>query len=227
MVSQSPKDLVPLFFDETARTYDKVATCATFGKDGYWKKEIVEKIEHANSILDLACGTGMLTRDIANKFPKSRILGIDISTSYLKIAEKNSSSFSNISFMRKDAENLNINEKFDCICSSYIPKYCKPKMLIEQCTNHLNPGGRIILHDFTYPKNSLIQHMWNLYFVLLNAFGFFIPSWRYPFLKLPKLIKTSNWVEEYKQEMEGNNFEVKQQDLTWNTSTILIASRLS
>lgn len=226
MVAQSPKDLVPRFFDETARTYDKVAMWATFGKDKYWKKEIVDKIEHADSILDLACGTGILTRKIATKFPKSRILGIDISKNYLKIAEKQSSSFPNISFIHKDAENLNINEKFDCICSSYIPKYCKPEILIEQCINHLNPGGRIILHDFTYPKNNLIQGMWNFYFVLLNFFGFFIPSWKYPFLELPKLIKTSNWVEDYKQEIESNNFDVNQQDLTWNSSTILLASRL-
>ena len=143
MTVNSPKDLVPRFFDETANTYDNVALWATFGRDKYWKKEIVEKIEHANSILDLACGTGILTRKIASKFPKSQIVGIDISKSYLRIAEKNSSSFSNISFMHKDAEDLNIDEKFDCICSSYIPKYCKPDILIKQCITHLNPGGRV------------------------------------------------------------------------------------
>ncbi len=227
MVIESPKDLVPHFFDETAKTYDKVVMWATFGKDKYWKREILDRIEQADSILDLACGTGILTRKIAVKFPKSRVVGIDISKNYLKIAEKTSSSFSNISFIHRDAENINLKEKFDCICSSYIPKYCKPESLIEQCMIHLNPRGRIILHDFIYPKNNLVQGLWDLYFVLLNFIGFFIPSWKYPFLMLPKLIKTSNWVNNYKQELKRNNFDVKQQNLTWNSSTILVAMRLS
>lgn len=227
MTVHSPKDLVPRFFDETANTYDSVALWATFGRDKYWKKEIVEKIERADSILDLACGTGILTRKIASKFSKSKIIGIDISKSYLRIAEKNSSSFTNISFMHKDAEDLNLDEKFDCICSSYIPKYCKPGILIKQCITHLNPGGRIILHDFIYPKNKLAQGLWNWYFVLLGFLGVFIPSWKYPFLELPKLIKTSNWVNDYKKELQRNNFNVKRQDLTWNSSTILLATCVS
>lgn len=224
MVSQSPKDLVPHFFDDTAKTYDKVAFWATFGKDKLWKKEIVEKIVNADSILDLACGTGILTRKISNKFPKSQIVGIDISKNYLKIAKRNSSSFSNILFLHQDAENLNIDKKFDCICSSYIPKYCKPEIVVKKSLIHLNPKGRIILHDFTYPKNCVVQKLWNLYFVLLNFVGFFIPSWKYPFIELPKLIRSSNWVNDYTQALKKNGFDVKQFDLTWNSSTILLAT---
>lgn len=223
MAWQSPKSLVPLFFEHTAKTYDKVAVWATFGKDKYWKKEIVEKIEHADSILDLACGTGILTRNIAKRFPQSQILGIDISKRYLEIAEKNSSSFSNISFLHVDAENLNLDKKFDCICSSYIPKYCNPEILVKKFIHHLNPGGKIILHDFTYPKNKLVKILWNSYFVLLNFIGTFAPSWKFAFVELPKLIKTSSWVNSYKQKLERNGFKVKLQNLTWHSSTILFA----
>jgi demethylmenaquinone methyltransferase/2-methoxy-6-polyprenyl-1,4-benzoquinol methylase len=222
MARQSPKDLVPLFFDDTAKTYDKVAFWATFGKDTCWKKEIIEKIDHADSILDLACGTGILTRKIAKKFPQSEILGIDISKNYLEIAEKNSS-FSNISFLHCDAENLCLGKKFDCICSSYIPKYCSPAILVKKLILHLNSGGKIILHDFTYPNNKLVKILWNSYFTLLNFTGLFIPSWKHAFMELPKLIKTSNWVNSYKKELETSGFEVKLQNLTWNSSMILLA----
>ena len=37
---QSPKDLIPYFFDKNAKTYDMVAFWATFGRDNYWKTEI-------------------------------------------------------------------------------------------------------------------------------------------------------------------------------------------
>ena len=147
--------------------------CATFGKDRYWKNEILERIGSPSSILDLACGTGILTRKLARMFPKSKILGIDISKNYLSIAEKNSLPFSNVSFLLCDAENLDFDKKFDCICSSYIPKYCDPQVLVKEMVLHLNKGGKIVLHDFTYPKNHLVRILWKYYFVLLNLVGFF------------------------------------------------------
>ena len=222
-MARTPKDLVLPFFDKTAKTYDKVATWATFGRDNYWKTEIIDKINNANSILDLACGTGMLTRMIAAKFPHSRIVGVDISKSYLNIADKKS--FSNISFVNQDAEEMNLDEKFDYICSSYIPKYCDSEVLIRRCVNHLNPGGSIIFHDFVYPKNNLVRVLWRLHFVLLKFIGIFFPSWRYAFSELPKLIQNSKWVDQYSKVLEKNGFDVIQQNLTWHSSVILHARK--
>ena len=224
MVNQLPKDLVPHFFGKTAKTYDQIVFWTTFGKDNYWKNEIINKITSPNSILDLACGTGILTRKLAKKFPQANIVGIDISKDYLKIAEKNHL-FSNISFLHQDAENLNLESKFDCICSSYIPKYCTPQKLVKNCIAYLNPGGQIIIHDFSYPTNNLIKRLWSSYFVLLNIVGVFLPSWKYAFAELPKLIKSSNWVKSYKHEFEKNGFDVTVQNLTWNSSVILNAKK--
>lgn len=223
MVAQSPKDLVPMFFDNTAKTYDKISVWATFGKDRYWKKMIVSKIRHADNILDLACGTGILTRKVAVKFPKADVKGVDITKSYLDVAQKNSLQFSNISFIHQDAENLNLDEKFDCICSSYIPKYADPKTLVKTCVSHLKPDGVIVLHDFTYPRNIFIQTLWGMYFVLLGFVGNFIPAWKEAFVGLPKLIRSSMWVDDYRQELQLKGFDVKQTSLTWHSSVILVA----
>ena len=227
MDNQSPKDLIPYFFGNTAKTYDKIVFWTTFGKDNHWKNEIMNKVHSPNSILDLACGTGILTRKLAKKFPESSIVGVDISKDYIAVAKENSLQFSNISFYHQDAEDLNLDSKFDCICSSYIPKYCNVEKLAKNCIDHLNPGGKIILHDFTYPTNSLIQILWNSYFVLLNFLGIFLRSWKYAFVQLPKLIQSSNWVKSYKQVFEQNGFKVNIQHLTWNTSVILSAEKFS
>ena len=40
MSVDSPKDLVPKFFGNTATSYDGIANWATLGKDKYWKNEI-------------------------------------------------------------------------------------------------------------------------------------------------------------------------------------------
>ena len=212
-----------VFFDDTAKTYDAVARWATFGKDRYWKEEIIKKIQNADSILELACGTGILSKRLAQSFSQSKIVCVDISETYLSIAKKKLKTFQNISFVHKDAEKLKLEQKFDCICSSYIPKYCNAQTLIQTCISHLNPEGSIILHDFIYPQNKALKNLWQLYFVVLLFAGNFIPSWKFAFSELPNLIKKSNWIADYKQALEQNGFGVRQQNLTWSTSSILHA----
>lgn len=224
MTNESPKNLVPKFFDDTANTYDKIAVWCTLSKDKYWKNEIVSHITNAKSILDLACGTGILTRKIAEKFPNSEIIGVDITESYLELAKKNSSLYENISYVFQDAEKLHLDSKFDCITSSYIPKYCDAKILVKRCVEHLNQGGKIIFHDFTYPKNFVHRKLWGFYFVILNFVGLFIPSWKEAFKKLPKLIKSSTWVSSYADAMRENGLKVEQYSLSCDSSAILIGT---
>ena len=222
--NESSKNLVPKFFDDTANTYDRIAVWCTLSKDKYWKNEIVSHITNAKSILDLACGTGILTRKIAEKFPNSEIIGVDITESYLELAKKNSSSYNNISYVLQDAEKLHLDSKFDCITSSYIPKYCDAKILVKRCVEHLNHGGKIIFHDFTFPKKLVHRKLWGFYFVILNFVGLFIPSWKEAFKKLPKLIKSSTWVSDYSDAMRENGLKVEQYSLSCDSSAILIGT---
>ena len=220
--AESPKNLVPKFFNETAESYDKVVSRSTFGKDKYWKKEIIRRITDGDSFLDLACGTGILTREIARKFPNSKIVGIDITEGYLDVAKKNSKSYHNIIFLQQDAEKLNLKEKFDCITSSYLAKYCDPEILVKVCIDHLNPGGKIIFHDFTYPKNHPARIVWDVIFIMLKLVGCFIPSWRKAFSDLPKLIRSSKWLHNYEKIMKNHSLKVEQQSFSWNSSVILV-----
>lgn len=225
-MAESNKELVPKFFDRTSESYDKIVSRTTLGKDSYWKKEILKKIPKCDSILDLACGTGILTQQIAQKIPDAKIVGVDVTASYLEIAKKKLASNPNITFVQQDAEKLNLNTKFDCITSSYIPKYCTAEILVKTCLNHLKPGGKIILHDFTYPKNILVRKIWNLFFVILNRLGKYAPDWKEVFIELPKLIRSSNWLEEYETSMRKNGLIVERQSLSWGTSAILTGSNV-
>jgi len=223
--AESPKDLVPQFFDKTAQTYDKVVNLTTFEKDKHWKKEILKKIPNCNSILDLACGTGILTFQIAESFPNSKIMGVDMTESYLNVARMKLKPYHKITFLNQDAEKLNLNSKFDCITSSYIPKYCNPNILVRTCLNHLNGGGKIILHDFTYPKNQLVRVLWNLYFIMLKLIGYFVPSWKDVFTNLPKLIRSTSWLDDYESIMKKHGLQTTIQPLTWGSSAILTGTQ--
>ena len=225
MIEEKPKDFVPTFFNNTANSYDVIVHWTTFGKDSFWKNKILEQLSAEKTVLDLACGTGILTKQIAQKIPQAEIIGVDITKTYLEKAKEKLNSYRNISFVNQDAEKLNLGRKFDCITASYLPKYCEPDILIKTCLNHLNVGGKIILHDFTYPKNRLVQEMWNLYFKVLPLAGFFVPDWKDVFANLPFLIRSSNWVEEYEKTMRNNGLKTHIQDLTWGSSSIVIGTK--
>ncbi len=226
MIRKNPKELVSIFFNNTANSYDKIVHWFTFGKDHFWKRKILEIISTERSVLDLACGTGILTRQIAEKIPQGEIVGVDISKNYLEKAKEKLIAYQNISLVHQDAEKLNLGRKFDCITASYLPKYCTSDVLIKNCLEHLTEDGKIILHDFTYPKIKLVRKMWDVYFKMLYFIGFFIPSWKNVFVDLPDLIRTTNWVKEYEEVMRDSGMNVFKQDLTWGTSTIIIGTKI-
>ena len=224
-MAEPAKNLVPKFFDETGTTYDGVVSYGTLGKDRYWKKKILEQISDGNSFLDLACGTGILTRGIAEKFPSAKIVGIDITKSYLNVAKQNSNSFDNISFILDDAEEFKLDLKFDYITASYLPKYCDPEILVKNCITHLNPGGKIIFHDFTYPKNLAVRGLWNFFLTFLRLMGCFIPSWKDALIGLPKLIRSTNWLHNYSDVMKKSGLKVNSQYLTYGATAILTGTK--
>ena len=224
-MAEPAKNLVPKFFDETGTTYDGVVSYGTLGKDRYWKKKILEQISGGSSFLDLACGTGILTREIAEKFPSAKIVGIDITKSYLNVAKQNSNSFDNISFILDDAEEFKLDSKFDCITASYLPKYCDPEILVKNCMMHLNPGGKIIFHDFTYPKNPAVRVLWNFFLTFLRLVGYFIPSWKDALIGLPKLIRSTNWFHNYSDVMKKSGLRVSNQYLTHGAAAILTGTK--
>ncbi len=224
-MAEPAKNLVPKFFDETGTTYDGVVSYGTLGKDRYWKKKILEQISDGSSFLDLACGTGILTREIAAKFPSAKIVGIDITKSYLNVAKQNSNSFDNISFILDDAEEFKLDLMFDCITASYLPKYCDPEILVKNCIIHLNPGGKIIFHDFTYPKNPAVRGLWNVFLTFLRLVGYFIPSWKDALIGLPKLIRSTNWLHNYSDVMKKSGLKVSNQYLTYGAAAILTGTK--
>ena len=221
----SPKELVPRFFDKTALTYDWVVNWTTLGNDRYWKEEILKRVPPCESVLDLACGTAILTLQLRQKLPNARIIGVDVTGSYLAVAREKIKPHHHISLIHQDAEDLFLNYKFDCITSSYIPKYCQAKILIKTCMNHLNPGGRIILHDFTHPRGFFLQRGWDIYFLFLKLTGYFIPGWKDVFDELPKLIRSTKWADEYERVMKEYGFDVERKALSMGTATILSGTK--
>ncbi len=77
-------------------------------------------INKGDRVLDLACGTGVVTKKIRRKVGSSGfVLGGDTSVTAIKIAKKWNGSQSNLGFVNIDAENFNFSKPFDIITCQY------------------------------------------------------------------------------------------------------------
>lgn len=204
-------ELVHRFFSGTGRSYDFMVNFATFGVDRRWKRRIVDLIApNSTRVLDLACGTGISTFAIANRYPNCHVVGVELRDEYLQIARQKVQKFRirNVELVLCRAEDYQSGEPFDCITSSYLAKYADLKRLTRNTKKMLKKGGLLLMHDFTYPPKAYLVWIWRFYFKTLQLMGSrLFPAWREIYYGLPALIQETCWVPELKQALRENGFK--------------------
>lgn len=218
------------FFSGTGATYDWMVNFATFGIDRRWKRRIVDLIPpDATRILDLACGTGISTLALAERYPNCRVVGVELREEYLNVARNKVQRLGriNVEFVLSRAEDYQSNEPFDCVVSSYLAKYADLKSLTQTSKDMLKTGGLLLMHDFTYPPKAYLVWLWRLYFYILQRLGSpFFPTWREIFYGLPNLIQESQWISELTEALRENGFtEIRLEYLTAYGSAIVTARK--
>ncbi|WP_225071315.1 class I SAM-dependent methyltransferase [Desulfuromonas sp. CSMB_57] len=226
----SKLDVVHRFFSDTGFSYDRVVNLWTCGFDCYWKRRIMGLIPvGAGAVLDQACGTGILTLKIARALPGCRVTGVELRDEYLALAQAKSrqTGASNVRWLLGRAEEVDPGEHFDCITSSYLAKYADLRPLLVNAAGLLRPGGRIILHDFTYPTHPLFLALWKAWFRLMQTVGGrLFPEWRTVFHELPGFLQETRWLPETLSLLEELGFTaITCTSLTFGTSAIVTAQK--
>ena len=110
-------------------------------------KKLIEliKINKNNLVLDVACGTGVVTKQIQKRISKSGyVIGIDTSTTAIKIAKKYNEKNKNLDFMNTDAENFTFSKKFDVITCQYaLFFFPNAQKALKNMKNSLKKSGKI------------------------------------------------------------------------------------
>ena len=110
-------------------------------------KKLIEliKINKNNSVLDVACGTGVVTKQIQKKINKSGyVVGIDTSTTAIKIAKKWNEKNKNLGFVNIDAENFTFSKKFDVVTCQYaLFFFPNSQKALKNMKNSLKKSGTI------------------------------------------------------------------------------------
>ena len=223
-------DVVYRFFSGTGFSYDQVVTVCTGGFDRYWKRRIMAAIPPRPArILDQACGTGILTLQIARAFPECEVTGVELRDEYLDIAREKAraAGMDNVRFILGRAEDVMPEEGFDCITSSYLAKYAELGPLLANAGTMLRPGGLLIMHDFTYPANAVYRSLWHAYFNLMRLVGNRVyPEWRTVFSELPQFLEQSRWLPETLALLKEQPFcDVTCESLTFGTAALVTARK--
>ena len=110
-------------------------------------KKLIEliKINEKNLVLDVACGTGVVTKQIQKKVGKSgQVVGIDTSTTAIKIAKKENKKNKNLDFLNADAENFSFSKKFDIVTCQYaLFFFPNAQKALKNIKNNLKKSGSI------------------------------------------------------------------------------------
>src|SRR5215475_7357452 len=91
-IHQGYENVRKFFSSENASSYDSIVHFTTFGRDSSWKKQIINIISNQGSVLDLACGTGILSSMLTNN-TVMMVIGLDLIFDYLQIAKKKRKNF--------------------------------------------------------------------------------------------------------------------------------------
>ena len=213
------------FSSENASSYDKIVRFTTFYKDSFWKKEMMRYINGQNKlILDLACGTGILSAFIHTESKNSGIIGSDLTIEYLRLAKKRQSY---LLLTNSLAEFLPYKDNsFDVVISSYLAKYTELSSMVREHWRVLKKDGIVIIHDFTYPDSKLMKILWHAYFQILNQLGNAIRPWKNVFSNLDKLIQFNPWVNNLVTELDMVGFKsVSKKYYTFGTAAIVSATK--
>ena len=137
---------------------EKYKNASTHQKE--WANKILEELKLAGNerILDLGCGDGVITNQLAEMVPDGEVLGIDASEGMIKTAKEIESN--NLIFQRLDIDNITFNNQFDIIFSNATLHWVKNhNKLLNNCYKALKQHGII---RFNFASNGNCATFFNV-----------------------------------------------------------------
>jgi demethylmenaquinone methyltransferase/2-methoxy-6-polyprenyl-1,4-benzoquinol methylase len=208
--------LVREMFDRIAGRYELLNTVMTAGLHRLWNRKVVRAtgLGPGGRALDLACGTGSLTRDLAKRVgPKGYVLGIDFSREMLRAAEARPAP--NIEYRLGDATKLDgvSSGAFDAATIAYgarnIPDL---DALFSEMARCLKPGGVAVCLEIARPESIVFSAFYGLWFDrIVPWLGARISGDAWAYSYLPESVKEFVAPDELSAIMERSGL----QDVTW------------
>ena len=156
-----------------------------------WARELIAKLQLQGdeSVLDIGCGDGKVTAEIAALVPDGRVVGIDSSPEMVSFAAGSfqGETAANLTFLVKEARALDFVEEFDVVFSNATLHWVIDHgPVLRGIQRALKPGGRMLLQMGGRGNAAEIlavldqfpdDRKWQQYFPeAVNPYGFYGPE---------------------------------------------------
>ena len=185
--SEEKEGRVGAVFDSVAGKYDLMNDVMSAGIHRAWKNWYVWQtgVKPGEAVLDLAAGTGDITLRLAKRMRgkeagaviEGRLVSSDINAAMLKIGEerlRNKGWLKNLEFIIANAEALPFEDNsFDLITMAFgLRNVTHQDKALAEMARVLKPGGRVLVLEFSRPKNAVINRFYDWYsFTFLPKMG--------------------------------------------------------
>jgi len=159
-------------FDRIARRYDLVNTVLSGGTDAGWRRKAAREtgLKAGGSALDVACGSGKLTGELARlASPSGKVVGLDFSVEMLEVARRE---HPGVTFVEGDALNLPFDDaSFDASTIAFgLRNLADPIRGLREMLRVVR--RRAVVLEFVRPPKGPIGSAYRLYLkALLPAIG--------------------------------------------------------
>lgn len=143
-----------------ATVYDVVQPFVTLGQEARLNRWLAQQVElpSKSRVLDIGCGTGLLTVRIAEQHPQAAVVGIDASKPMVDVATRKRT-MANCYFQQALGEDLPFPDShFELVTSAlffhHVDRELKQRTL-QEIHRVLKPGGILLIADMDRPYTAL------------------------------------------------------------------------
>jgi len=143
--------------------YEAMGTALSFGQDPRWRRFMVSRVPvTASWVLDVAAGTGLVTRALLDTGRAQRVVALDQSEPMLAAAAARGDERS--VFVLGQAERLPFPDAtFDALTVTYLLRYVDdPGTTLRELVRVVRPGGTIASLEFAVPS-GVFRPAWVAY----------------------------------------------------------------
>ena len=157
-------------FTSVSKSYDIMNDAMSFGMHRLWKKIMVElaAIDDKDIILDIASGTGDISKMISREYPNTTIFMSDINFDMLSEGRNraiNESFDSNCYFCQLNGENLPFKDNsFDLVTVGFgLRNFTNKEKGLLEMKRCLSENGKLLILEFSKPINPLFSKVYDWY----------------------------------------------------------------
>ena len=166
---KKPK-LVSSIFSSVSNKYDLMNDAMSFGLHRIWKEKMVSvcKPKSFNKILDVATGSGDIALKLLRKKKNLSVTCLDENKEMLSICKNrliDNGFIKDISFIKSSIEDISLDSNsIDIATIAFgFRNFTNHKKALENIYDALKPGGKLVIMEFTTPKDKIMGKIFETY----------------------------------------------------------------